>query len=213
MWLRTLVGLLVSGTFCLGWSSPPTVSPKSRPWMSDPVFGLEFDTARVKYEPTPGDVLTECFGPKSGLEWTFAHVRHGGSEYLVVMVIPGGGEGDVFGSAVSLVGGQCEVEPSNWMISGFVPKDGYSGAGGPRLPGLGAPPVCDPGALGDCHYFLRSAAEETILRALVKDALKRGVRAWGSDAAFRTVACRPNLIANHIGHPVLQQELSSFCKR
>jgi hypothetical protein len=182
--------------------------------MNDPVFGVEFNTARVKYEPTPVKVLAQCLGPRSPLAWTFAQVRYNGSEYLVVMVVPGGEEGDVFGSAISLVNGQCHVEPSTWMISGYVPANGYSSVAGPaRLPGLGSPPVCAPGPLGDCHYVLRSSAEERLLRALVRDALVRGVRAWGSHAAFQKVACQPKLMGDHSGHPVLQQELLRFCKQ
>lgn len=182
--------------------------------MSDPMFGLQFDPAKVKYEPTPASVLARCFGPKPDFEWTFAHARKDGNEYFVVMVIPGSGEGDVFGSAISLKGTRCEVEPSNWMLSGFVPPRGYSRQREPaRLPGLGAVSICEGLPVSGCHYVLGSAAEEALLRTLIRDGLERGVRAWGSDTAFRKAVCRPPFLVEQSGYPVVQQELSRFCKR
>ena len=110
-------------------------------------------------------------------------------------------------------GGTCHGEDSKWMLSGLVPVGGYPTPSPPvGLPGLGAPSVCDRGPTGDCHYLLRSAAEEALLRDLVRDALERGIRAWGSAVAFRKAVCRPEVVGDDL-YPVLNQEVSRFCKQ
>ena len=195
-----------------------TSIPRNGSQMTDPVFGVQFDPVLVRYQATPRAVLSLCHLSRDRVYWTFAHVRKGGAEYFVEMVIPHEGEdnegrGDVFGGAVVVSSGTCHGEDSKWMLSGLVPVGGYPTPSKPvSLPGLGAPSVCDRGPTGDCHYLLRSAAEEALLRDLVRDALDRGIQAWGSAAAFRKAVCRPKVVGDDF-YPVLNQEVSRFCKQ
>ena len=100
------------------------------------------------------------------------------------------------------------------MLSGFVPAEGYKeNAEQVNLPGLGAQRICDAGPFGDCHYVLRSAGEEDLLRGLVKDAVLQGIRAWGGEEAFRKAVCRSQIMNANASMPIVQQEVSEFCKQ
>lgn len=178
----------------------------------DPIFGLVFHTAQVAYEVTPEEVVRRCFASDENPYWTFSHVRGDGIDYFVVMAIPKNQSGDVFGTAVVLAGGQCRTEPSNQMLSGFVPAGGYRKPAEPTtLPGLGASPVCDAEPFTHCHYMLRSAAEESLLRAIVRDGLQRGIHARGSEAILRKVLCQSPNEGNAL-YPVVEQEVKQFCR-
>jgi hypothetical protein len=119
--------------------------------------------------------------------------------------------GDSLGAALEVSDSKCSDGDSLQMLSGFVPSGGYgAGQAPPGLPGEGAKRVCDR-PLGPCHYVLRSAKEETILRDLVKDALVRATRAWGGAGVFKQVACKPSVQAGNSSTPVVQEELARFC--
>jgi hypothetical protein len=109
-------------------------------------------------------------------------------------------------------GSKCKGEDSKWMLSGFVPADGYAESmGATGLPGVGAKRICDKGPLGDCHYMFRSAAEEEIVRALVVDGIKRGIRAWGGEAQFKRAVCAPDILKGQDSTPLVRQALDQFC--
>ena len=71
--------------------------------------------------------------------------------------------------------------------------------------------VCPHGQAGDCYYVLRSAAEEAVLRSLVKDAIERAIKAYGSQALFGKKACTPSQLAGSESTAVVLQELEKFC--
>jgi hypothetical protein len=96
------------------------------------------------------------------------------------------------------------------FFPGAVPREGYQkGKTWDQLPGIGAPRVCD--QLGDCHYLLRSADEEDILRALTRNGLERSTGAWGNNGEFRTRACNPKVAEAISLSPIELQELTRFC--
>ena len=98
------------------------------------------------------------------------------------------------------------------MLSGFTPAEGYtSQTETGELPGSDASSVCDAGANGQCHYMLRSAEEEAILRDLVRDGISRGMQAWGKER-FRKEACQePELEERNSFTPIVLKELAKFC--
>jgi hypothetical protein len=101
------------------------------------------------------------------------------------------------------------TEDSSWMLSGSIPASGYPN---PKavgtLPGLHASESCD--QVGNCHYELRSPEEEEVLRALVSNAIERGIKAWG-ESRFASRACAPGLMLSNSLDPVLQSALKNFC--
>jgi hypothetical protein len=179
--------------------------------VTDPVFGITFNSSEVKYEPMPVAARHLCPDFRRGVYWTFAHFRKNDADYFVVLGAAPNQDGDSFGTAIEIRGSKCQVADSKWMLSGFLPPRGYSGGSEwNHLPGLEAPEVCDQ---GDCHYVLRSAGEEALLRGLVQDALARGTRAWGGMARFKKEVCSPQIMEDSSSMPVVQQELSNFCRQ
>jgi len=180
--------------------------------LDDPMFGISYQTDKVKYEPMPVRIRQLCSEFKRGEFWTFAQFRSGTREYFIVMGVRPGQDGDSLGAALQIDGSKCQEEDSTWMLSGTPPESGYSHpTTAAQLPGLGAPKVCPHGPAGDCFYLLRSATEEAILRGLVKDGIERAINAYGSQAPFGKKACTPSQLAGSESTPVVLQELKKFC--
>ena len=181
--------------------------------LEDPMFGISYDSSRVHYEVMPAPLRQMCPGYERGIFWVYAHIKRAFGDYYVVMGVTPGQNGDSLGAALLIKDGQCRVEDSTRMLSGFVPDRGYRPeANSGTLPGLGAPQLCNQGPFGDCHYVLRSADEEDVLRDLVRDALGRGARAWGEATQFKAAVCNPALREAASSMPIVQQELTRFCK-
>jgi len=178
--------------------------------INDPVFGISYHEGEAHYDPVPSSILQLCRTSGPGQYWIYADVQRNGRDYLVVSGIPQHQDGDLFGSALQVANGHCDAEDSTWMLSGSIPPGGYAdrqvSAG---LPGLKAPESCD--NFGNCRFTLRSHEEEEILRALLQDALERGIRAWGGESRFAARACAPNLMLSNSSTPVLQSTLKKFC--
>jgi hypothetical protein len=186
--------------------------------LDDPLFGISYSYSKVHYEPMPISIRRICPDYERGTFWVFAHFQKESGDYYVVMGISPGQDGDSLGAALLVKNSKCYVEDSSRMLSGFIPDSGY----GPEksvyiLPGVNAPQICEHGpqypyGMGPCHYILRSAEEESVLRGLVKDALARGVRAWGGAAQFKKAVCSQSLQDEIPYMPIVQQELTKFCK-
>jgi hypothetical protein len=180
--------------------------------LDDPIFGISYQSDKVRYELMPARIRQLCPDFKRGEFWTFAQFRSGTSEYFIVMGVRPGQDGDSLGAALQIDGSKCQAEDSTWMLSGTLPENGYSyPATAAHLPGLGAPKACPHGPAGDCFYLLRSAAEEAILRGLVKDGIERAIKAYGNQALFGKKACAPSQLTGGESTPVVLQELKRFC--
>jgi len=202
--------LLAGPIFPRASSQRVGTSPHTR--VIDPMFGIPFDYAKEHYEQMPASVRKTCSGFEDGTYWTFAHAEQNGKGYYVVLGVWPEQDGDSLGNVIEIAGSKCTVDDSTWMLSGVAPSSGYSkGEAVLGLPGLNAKKICDQGALGSCHYELRSAAQEQLLRALVDDGIKRGVLAWGGDASFRRVACAPAILKGNTATPIVRDALERYC--
>lgn len=182
--------------------------------LDDPMFGISYQSDKVKYEPVPVRIRQLCSEFKRGEFWTFAQFRSGTSEYFIVMGVRPGQDGDSFGAALQIDGSKCQAEDSTWMLSGTPPQNGYSHpTTAAQFPGFGAAKVCPHGPVGDCLYRLRSAEEEATLRGLVRDGIERAIKAYGGEAQFRKKGCAPAQVAGNASTPVVQQELERFCSK
>jgi hypothetical protein len=210
-----LLGLLPAFVwcYCAGGEQHSADQPTR---LEDPVFGLSYSYTEVHYEQTPTWIRRVCSDLGRGTYWTFARTKRDSGDYYVVMGVFPEQMGDSLGAALRIRGSSCYGWDSTQMFSGFVPVEGYDSSSvsnkvPAELPGFGAPQICGSVALGPCHYMLRSAEEEAILRGLAVDALSRGVRAWGGEDRFRKAACGPLIRQGNSTTPIIQQELSRFC--
>jgi len=200
----------------LGWSPghAQEVTASGGLRFYDPVFGVLYDTGRVHYDAMPASIRRICPDFEQGTYWTYAHTQRGPTEYSVVMGVSPDQSGDSLGAVLAVTGSKCDGRDSLQVLSGFVPSGGYgAGRTPPGLPGEGAKRVCERIPFGPCHYELRSAEEEAILRGLVKDALARATRAWGGAGAFKQQACKPSVQAENSSTPIVREELARFCSQ
>jgi len=218
MAVSTLLGLLfLAQMYCVA-AYGQGHSQNRRTQLQDPMFGISYSPSRVHYEPMPMPIRQICPGYEHGTFWVFAHVQRESGDYYVVMGIRPGQDGDSLGAALLIKDSKCYQEDSTRMLSGFVPEKGYGQeASALGLPGLNAPQICEHGpqfpyGIGACHYVLRSAEEESVLRGLASDALVRGTRAWGDAAQFKKAVCIPSLEKANSSMPIVRQELTKFCK-
>jgi len=186
--------------------------------LQDPMFGISYSYTKVHYEEMPAAVRRICPDYERGTYWVFAHFTRESGEYYVVMGVSPGQTGDSLGAALRVKDSKCYNYDSRRTFTGVVPKGGYSQKGmSSELPGSNVPEVCAPGTGRyplidlDCHYVLRSAEEEAVLRGLARDALTRGSRAWGGPDRFKKEACRPSVVLAVANAPIIQQELEKFC--
>jgi hypothetical protein len=207
---NVVVMLILAQMCCYGVHGQGRFS-KSRILLEDPMFGLTYDYTKVNYEQMPISIRHICPDYEHGTFWTFAHTKRKSGDYFVVMGVRPGQDGDSLGAALVIKDSKCYEEDSTWMLSGFIPEGGYSpGKSARKLPGLDAPKICE-GSLGPCHYVFQSKEEEEILRDLVKDALVRGVQAWGGTDRFKNEVCKASHQKVNADMPVVQQELKVFC--
>jgi hypothetical protein len=167
----------------------------------EPMFGLAYSYAHdnVHYDLIPAYVARVC-PYLSGPTFTYAHVKEGSAEYFVVMG-PGPdvvGRGDSLGAALAIQGGHCTEWDSTRMFRATVPTQGYHGE-----------KSCEP-SMGPCHYVIHSRADEELIRALLREGLARGSRAWGSKR-FRTKVCAPWQPEDIESNPIPYDEVTRFC--
>ena len=177
--------------------------------LEDPMFGLSYDYTKITYEQFSKSVAHLCRLEKGGKYWLFAHTHRKSGDYYVVMGVVPGQSGDSLGIALWVRDPECDAEDSLWMQSGFSPAEGYTSIPySGELPGMGAQKACNN---GDCHYVLRSAEEEAILRDLVRDAISRGIQVWGEER-FRKEACQSAPLKDRNSPtPIAQKALAEFC--
>jgi hypothetical protein len=178
--------------------------------LEDPMFGLSYDYTKIHYEQLSDSVGSVCRNlVKGGRYWIFAHIKRDSGNYYVVMGVVPKQSGDSLGIALWIRTSECDGEDSLWMQSGLTPAEGYASIPySGELPGLNAQKACD---RGECHYVFRSPEEEAILRDLVRDAISRGVQAWGKDRFKKEVCQSPGPNERNSSTPIVQKELAEFC--
>ena len=155
----------------------------------------------VKYEEFPGALRKVCGAAFARAHEhhvdpisIFAKVRVGDSDFFAVA--DSGPPSEYYaGELIQIRGTHCNLSDLDAALS--------------SVPGMPAHEICV-----DSDCALRSQAEEDALRSLVRDAIRRAVDAYGSDASFRKVACKTEVgvtLAEPGGYPIVAEELKSYC--
>jgi hypothetical protein len=187
-------------------------------FLDEPLFGIGYDPSVVHYAPVPASFLHICHDGYEH-EFVYAHIKSGNSDYYIISGYSSDQDSDSLGYIALINENRCDTYDLKNAYSGIPPENGYKETGIiERIPGKNAPDVRDPGesgAQGNYHYILRSAHEEFILRSLIRDALQRGVQAFGSEDRFRKMVCTPEKIKGFSGFSdiIEEEELKSFCSK
>ncbi len=129
---------------------------QTTPTMSDPVFGMTYDTREVHFDLAPTLVRRQCRELPGKTLWLFAHWKEAEAEFFVLS----SRESEVSGIGVVVRHAACIQALPDWILTG-EPRY-WSGRGGP-------PPI---------------KFTEGVLRGLAADLLIRYARAFGGKSNF-----------------------------
>ncbi len=206
-----LTTLLLS-CIALGAQAKHSKKPMSE-LVENPVLGIAYDPLVVHYEMVSYEFRKICPKHNYKPQAIYAHVRSGSADYYVTALIDPRVDDDAAIAIILVNNGTCVDGDSQWAYSGIPPKDGYLETGTvEQIPGQNAPEIAD--NPGDFHYVLRSAHEEWILRSLDKDALQRGIRAYGNESLFRKAFCdHESKYKRTYPYVIDEQEFGAFCSK
>ncbi|MGD0096525.1 MAG: hypothetical protein ABSB60_08520 [Terracidiphilus sp.] len=184
---------------------------------TDPLFGMEYDPKIVQHELLPQIVVEKCYA-NQGVQRAmkerlgiYAHVHSGSADYYIVdSTLPYYNE---YGwvEVLFVEGDKCTRGSSDWAFSSRPSRSGYSDSSvTERIPSAGDPDIKSKDSE---DYYMRSAHEEEVMRNLAKDAIRRAIAALGSDAVFKKQVCVPTSASEESSYPVLDEELSAYCKK
>ena len=199
-------------------TSKHTLEAKAPSLLSEPFFDIPYNPSKVHYDPVPPSFVKACKRNYQH-EYVFAYLKSGDVEYFVISGYSSDQDGDSLGYVAMIRGNYCDSADLANTYVGVPPPNGYTDTKNEEgLPGKNAPSVRDPGefgAMGNFHYVLRSSHEEKILRGLLQDNFKRGVRAFGGEIQYKQIVCTPKMIKDFSGYAdaITEQELKSLCSR
>jgi hypothetical protein len=158
--------------------------------MDDPLFGIEYDPQSVHFEEVPQSIHLLCPGLRDRKLWIYARWDTTDVQYFIVSGFmkfqpdgPGrAGTEPAFGTAVSLRGGKCTEDQSEYFLRGEI------------NPAKNATPIKVP---------------EDILADIAMNALERYAKAFGGKANFLKHLSPSDKQALP---PVLQKQLVQFEK-
>ena len=180
--------------------------------LSDPVFGIKYNPDIIHFDIVPNDVKNIC-GGYNNRNWSlYSHFEFDDSNYYIVMGWDSYPLGDSFGTAVWIKNNKCREVESSWILTGVPEKSGYrKNIGNDTLPGIDepTPEVCNSDPYARCNYQIKSQSAENILTGIVRDAIERGIKAFGGKGNFKKKVCT-NINMN-ISYPIVHEELLKFC--
>lgn len=190
--------------------------PLSSSILDNPLWGFQYDVNKVRYDTLSSSLYTLCakkLYPGIPPIYILAHIEAGGYDfYAEKNFLKPGISDNGFGAILQISGKECHVLDLDWTLSGAPPAKGYSNTESNKdtFPGVGAERHC---VFGECYYELRSAKEESILKQLVKDAIQRGIRAYGGGEIFRKKVCIAEVQSDlrDSRYVIVLHELESYC--
>lgn len=173
---------------CFGLLTVASVGQQSPQLMSDPLFGISYDPAKVVFEKAPESITRFCSDLRGRKLWVYGRSKTTTTEYFIVSGFrkfypdgpgPAGTEPD-FGIAVALQGKHCTVDQSEFFLRAEV------------NPAKGATPIKVPDA---------------VLRNIAADALNRYAKAFGGKKQFLQLLTQND---RTFIPPVLRRQLELF---
>jgi hypothetical protein len=186
----------------------------------NPILMIGSVSPKSRYEVLPQEVRNKC---KRVIErnatdpfTVFAHITSGNYEYYAEWGnSKRRGDDDEDGASILMIhGSECKESDLQRALMTVPPRNGYRGTtSDDRLPGDDSPTEAIPPA---AHIpVFRSAKEESLLRAFVRDAIQRAIKAYNSETVFKAQACPPKLAAQFGdgGYTIVMQELKAYCSQ
>jgi hypothetical protein len=186
--------------------------------LTDPFFDIPYNPSKIHYDPVPQSFVSVCHHTFQH-EFVYAYLKSGDAEYFVISGYSSDQDGDSLGYVAIVRGSRCDSADLKNTFVGVPPQGGYSNPGtDERIPGEHAQDVRDPGesgAMGNSHYVLRSRHDEAILRGLLEDNFRRGIRAFGGEVQYKSLICTTKMMKGFSDYAdvITEQELKSFCSR
>lgn len=216
--IAVFLAFVFLGIPVMSQTSKPSPDSRTPASLVEPFFDISYDPTKVHYEPVSPSFVSVCHHTFQH-EFVYAYLKSGDAEYFVISGYSTDQDGDSLGYVTMIKGGNCDSADLKGTFLGIPPKGGYSNSNtGEGIPGEGAPDVRDPGesgAMGNSHYVLRSAHEETILRGLLEDNFQRGIRAFGGEIQYKRLICSAKMMKqfSDFADVITEEELKSFCSR
>jgi hypothetical protein len=213
-----LLPVLCLSILANGQTSKHTVEAKTPAFLSEPFFDIAYNPSKVHYDPVPLAFVKVCKHTYQH-EYVYAYLKSGDAEYFVISGYSSDQDGDSLGYVAMIRANHCDSADLTNTYVGIPPQNGYNDTKNEEgIPGKNAPSVRDPGefgAMGNYHYILRSSHEEEILRGLLQDNFKRGVRAFGGEIQYKQIICTSKMMKDFSGYAdmITEQELKSFCSQ
>lgn len=189
--------------------STATGCAQSNRGIDNPFFDIS--ARHVYYEPLPQSVKRLCKLEliESDPFRVFAYIESGAYRYYAVW----GQSTDEYdrARALEIRGNICTVHDLENVLGVYTPKQGYHDKSlAAQLPWDDGPYE---GVPPDRHRVFSSVEEEDLLRQFVRDAIRRGVKAYGGDENFSAQACKSSVedFLTQAGYPIVLQELKKYC--
>ena len=174
--MRSIVAAGIGLLCCAaGWAQP-------RALMSDPVFGIIYDSQEVHFEYAPTLISQFCPSAQAKTFWVYARWKAGDLDFFILS----NRDSELAGYAVVLRGKACSEGLPPWILTGD--------------------PLNRPGRGNESIFF-----SETILRGLATDLLRRYAVAFGGKKSFLEAVRKGGLPSADLP-PVLRSEFEKFAK-
>jgi hypothetical protein len=150
--------------------------------MSDPVFGITYDTSQVQFDAVPTSVRERCRELPRRQLWVYAHFKNAGMEFFVLS----SPQSEVSGIGLVIHGSRCIEALPDWVLTGDIRY--WSGKGSPGI-----------------------RFTDAILQGLATDLLRRYTAAFGDKRTFLEQLRKAGLpLDDHL--PTLRHAFEEFSR-
>ena len=182
----------------------------------NPFFEELGGVTNTHYEVLPQAVKQLCKRELNGWKNPFtvyAHIKSGEYEYYAVWEDSITEDEYDRARALEIHGNVCRGSDLEQVLAAQPPRNGYHGETSVvKLPWDDSP--TEDTALVRLTVF-RSVKEESLFREFIRDAIQRGVKAYGGNEPFRSQVCKSKVEADisQAGYVIVLQELKAYCSK
>lgn len=92
-----------------------------RSTMTDPVFGMVYDTKKIHFESAPNKIIKLCRDLHGERPWVYASLNLADAEYFVLS----DAKSETSGVGIVVKGGRCAVSLPDWLLYGLGRPDNW----------------------------------------------------------------------------------------